>query len=78
MRILFFCKNCADSEAILKPTYSHSTGVDYFSADYCLATPKMKDSFTIKETIFDLDDSIDIKDKYLRLSDHVPLLVEIE
>lgn len=70
--------DCADAEDILKPTYSHSTGVDYFSADYCLATPKMKDSFTIKETIFDLDDSIDIKDKYLRLSDHVPLLVEIE
>lgn len=70
--------DCADDKDILKPTYSHSTGVDYFSADYCLATPKMKDSFTIKETIFDLDDSIDIKDKYLRLSDHVPLLVEIE
>lgn len=70
--------DCADSEAILKPTYSHSTGVDYFSADYCLATQKMKDSFKIKETILDLDDSIDIKDKYLRLSDHVPLLVEIE
>ena len=69
--------DCANSEDILKPTYSHLETVSYYTADYCFATTKMKDNFKIEETILDLDDSIPIKDKYKRLSDHVPLVVEI-
>ena len=69
--------DCADSGDILKPTYSHLETVSYYTADYCFATSKMKETFKIAETILDLDDSISVKDKYIGLSDHVPLVIEI-
>ncbi len=30
--------DCARTEDILKPTYSHSEEINYFTADYCFAT----------------------------------------
>lgn len=70
--------NCAAPEDVPKPTYSHKETVDYFTADYCFATSQMKASYTIQEKLLDLDDSIAGKDKYKGLSDHVPVIVEIE
>ena len=70
--------DCAGEDCILKPTYSHSSTNNYYTADYCFATKKMVESFEIRETIFDLNDAIEGKDKYGGLSDHCPILVEIK
>ena len=70
--------NCAAPEDVLKTTYSHKEKVYYFTADYCFATRQMKDSYTIQEKLLDLDDRIAGKNKYKGLSDHVPVIVEIE
>ena len=69
--------DCADSKDILKRTYYQDERWEYFTADYCLATKKMLDSFQIKETIPDLDESIKGKDKYMGLSDHCSIHIEI-
>lgn len=70
--------DCLPEDKILPPTYSHTTDVNYFTADYCLATKAMKDSYKISEKVGKLDDSIPIKDKYERLSDHCPIFVNIK
>lgn len=70
--------DCVAPKDVLKPTYSHTKEVNYFTADYCFETKRMNDSFKIQETILDMDDSIAGKDKYKELSDHVPLIVIIE
>ncbi len=70
--------DCAAPEDVLRETYSHTKEVNYFTADYCFATEQMKESYDIRERIFDLDDSIAGKDKYKGLSDHVPVIVEVE
>ena len=70
--------DCAKKEDILKPTYSHSEEINYFTADYCFATKKMKEFFEIEETIPDMNDEFPKKDKYKGLSDHCPIFVEIK
>ena len=70
--------NCASEADILKPTYSHSKDILFYTADYCFATRKMLDQFTINETILDFDINIESKLKYLNFSDHVPLLINVQ
>lgn len=71
--------DCSDPNDILKPTYSDKIYDSYFTADLCLATKKMKDTYRIKLSVPDFDNSIiDKKTKYFGLSDHSPLIVEIE
>lgn len=70
--------DCARTEDILKPTYSHSEEINYFTADYCFATDKMKTSFEISESISEFDNDIKGKDKYQGLSDHCPIFIEIK
>ena len=70
--------DCASPEDVLRETYSHTKEVNYFTADYCFATEQMKYSFNVWEKILDLDDCIAGKDKYKGLSDHVPVIVEVE
>ena len=70
--------DCAGKDCILKPTYSHSSTNNYYTADYCFATKKMIENFVIRETVFNLNDTIKGKDKYEGLSDHCPILVEIK
>lgn len=65
-------------EKKLPPTYSHSNEVNYFTADYCLVTKKMKESYEISETVETFNDSIPTKNKYKELSDHCPIIVEIK
>lgn len=62
---------------ILKPTYSHSEGINYFTADYCFATEQMVKTYKVTEEIPDFDDSIKGKDKYENFSDHCPLFIEV-
>ena len=70
--------DCAGPDDILKPTYSHTKKINYFSADYCFVTEQMKDYFKIQEKILELDDNITGKDKYTELSDHVPVILMVE
>ncbi len=65
--------NCATSRDEYKGTYSHSKEENYFTADYCLATKKMKEHFGISVIIHDFDKEKITKLKYQGLSDHVPL-----
>ena len=69
--------DCANSEDVLKRTYYQDERYKYFTADYCFATKKMLDFYKIKETIPELDESIKGKDKYLGLSDHCPIHIEV-
>lgn len=70
--------DCASKNDILKRTYSHSKDLLFYTADYCLATKKMLDNYIIKETILDFDLNINSKLKYNNMSDHVPLIIQIE
>ena len=70
--------NCASSTDIFKPTYSHSKNIQFYTADYCFATKKMLEQFIVNETILDFDINIESKLKYQNLSDHVPLLIDIQ
>lgn len=70
--------DCIGTGKAQKETYSHTKKVNYFIADYCFATEQMNGAYTIQEKILELDDSIVGKDKYKGLSDHVPVIVEIE
>lgn len=70
--------NCASKIDILKPTYSHSKDIQFYTADYCFATKSMLEHFTIDEKILDFDKNIKSKLKYQKLSDHVPLLIDIQ
>lgn len=70
--------NCASKIDILKPTYSHSKDIQFYTADYCFATKSLLKYFSIKETILDFDINIESKLKYRNLSDHVPLLIDIQ
>ncbi len=69
--------DCIDKEFFLPRTY-YDEKWKYFTADYCFATEKMKESYEITEKVGTLDDSISGKNKYLGLSDHSPLFVEIK
>lgn len=41
--------DCANKNDILKPTYSHSEEINYFTADYCFATEQMVKTYKITE-----------------------------
>lgn len=71
--------DCAKTEDILKPTYSHAREVNFYTADYCFVNEALKNTsyFTVDETIFDFDINYEGKDKYKGLSDHVPLQIDI-
>ena len=77
-------RNCADKKEEYKPTYSHLTEIDFYTADYCFASEEMKKGFDINVTIHEFDKNDNTtKMKYKRmpgnipLSDHVPLEIEI-
>lgn len=70
--------NCASKIDILKPTYSHSKNIQFYTADYCFATKSMLEHFTVSETILNFDINEKSKLKYQKLSDHVPLLIDIQ
>ena len=70
--------DCATKSDILKPTYSHSRDIQFYTADYCFATKKMLEHYTVNEKILDFDESIKSKLKYQNLSDHTPLLIDIQ
>lgn len=69
--------DCLPKDKCLPPTYSHTKKENYFTADYCLATQKMKEHFMINETVEEFDKDIINKDKYKGLSDHCPIIVDI-
>ena len=70
--------DCAAKSDILKPTYSHSKDIQFYTADYCFATRKMLEHYSVNEKILDFDESIKSKLKYQNLSDHTPLLIDIQ
>ena len=71
--------DCAKPQDVLKPTYSHSKEICFYTADYCFVNEALKNSscFNVEETIFDFDKTFEGKNKYLGLSDHVPIQVDI-
>lgn len=69
--------NCVAPGSEFTKTYSHSKEENYFTADYCLATPEMRICFGIEVTIHKFTEDNTTKLKYKQLSDHVPLEIDI-
>ena len=75
--------NCAAPDDEYSATYSHKKEDDFYTADYCMASKKMKEDFGIKvkHKKFAKDNTTKLKYKGMAgkepLSDHVPLEIEI-
>ena len=70
--------DCIDTKHKLSRTFFQNDNYGFYTADYCFATPKMKDSYEIIETLGEMKESISGNDKYEGLSDHCPVFVEIK
>lgn len=68
--------NTVFPEDIFKPTYFRSG--KYYTNDYCLVTEQMDKHFSVSTHILGLNESIDGVNKYEKLSDHCPIIVNIE
>ena len=68
--------NTAFPEDIFKPTYFGSG--KYYTNDYCLITVQADKHFSVNTHILDLNNDIVGENKYEELSDHSPIIVDIE
>lgn len=68
--------NNVNSKDEYKNTYAQGNG-KYYVNDYCLSSKQMNKKYDIEVNIEDFDVSVNCINKYESLSDHCPLLVEV-